>query len=482
MSLDRSIARNTIVQIVGRLISTGAGLVVLAIMTRSLRTEGFGKYATVIGFLQFIATVIDFGLTLTANRMLGASSSKEEDARIVGNIMAVRVITAIACLGIAPVIAFAGLPYPRDVNVGIAVVTFSFFAIALSQTLVPVFQKYLAMHKAMIADLAGRVVLIGGIIIAAAVNASLFTFMVMIVAGSVTTFLVSNSLVRRIVPYHLAYDKKVWHEIFKTTWPIGLSIMFNLIYLRTDTLILSLYKSHDLSEVGFYSAAYRVLDILTGIATAFMGIMLPQLTAAWTTSNKELFGQLFQKSFNAFMMLALPTAAVGLFLGKPLLAFIAGSEYARSGTILSILIIAMSAVYFSTLYGHVIVVFGLQRRMIKGYAAAAVLGLSAYLITIPRYGVWGAAASTVGTEIFILIVTAYMASRYGHLTINWRFTRRAILAALSMCLAFVTLHSFPVVIPLLVGSVLYGAGLIATKAISKKFLMDLVRIHSKAPL
>ncbi len=120
--------------------------------------------------------------------------------------------------------------------------------------------------------------------------------------------------------------------------------------------------------------------------------------------------------------------------------------------------------------------------MIKGYAAAAVLGLSAYLITIPRYGVWGAAASTVGTEIFVLVVTAYMASRYAHLKVDWRFTRRASVAALFMSLAFVTLHAFPVIVPLTVGTILYGAGLIATKALSKKFLMDLVRSSKNAPL
>lgn len=482
MSLDRAIARNTIIQIAGRLVSTGAGLVVLAIMTRSLGKVGFGKYAVVIGFLQFIATVIDFGLTLTANRMLGASISKEQDAKIIGNIMSIRLISAVISLGIAPLLALTVLPYPHDVNVGIAVVTLSFLAIALSQTLVPIFQKYLAMHRAMLAELAGRAVLVAGIFIAAVMHAPLLIFILMIVAGSIATFLVSNYFARKIIPYQLHVDRALWREVFKTTWPIGLSIMFNLIYLRTDTLILSIYKSNDLAEVGFYRAAYSVLDILTGIATAFMGIMLPQITAAWTQNNKDLFARLFQKSFNAFMLLALPTISIGAILGKPLLAFIAGADFAKAGAILSLLIIAMAAVYFSTLYGHLIVVFNLQRRMIFGYAAAAALGLSLYLITIPRFGVWGAAVSTVITEILVLIITATLVHRYSAPGVHWKFTRKAALSAIPMIFAFYILRPFPVIIPLLVGSVAYGVSLLATGALSRNFVLDLVRAGKDAPL
>ena len=71
MGLARNIAKNTAVHIVGRAISTILALFVVGIMTRALGPDGFGGYSTIIAFLQFLGITVDFGLTLTANRMLG---------------------------------------------------------------------------------------------------------------------------------------------------------------------------------------------------------------------------------------------------------------------------------------------------------------------------------------------------------------------------------------------------------------------------
>lgn len=44
-------------------------------------------------------------------------------------------------------------------------------------------------------------------------------------------------------------------------------------YLKTDTLILSLIKSPE--EVGLYGAAYRIIDVPTTLPYMFAGIILP---------------------------------------------------------------------------------------------------------------------------------------------------------------------------------------------------------------
>lgn len=475
MSIDRSIAKNTIIQVTGRLLSTAAGLVVLAVMTRSLGEENFGKYATITAFLQFAATIIDFGLTLTANRLLGESPSKEEDGKIMGNIMAIRIVTAVVALGIAPLIAILFLPYPRDVDEGIAISALSFLAIALTQTLVPIFQKHLRLERTAIADLIGRAVLMIGVVVAASLHAPLMAYLIIIVGASIATYVTTRAFAKRLTPYHLHFDRTVWTRIFTTSWPIAISIFFNLIYLRTDVLLLSIFRSHDLSEVGYYGAAYRVLDILTGISTAFMGIMLPLLTSAWVGKRPEEFRTLTQKSFNVFALLGVPTVAIGVLLGRPIMRLVAGAQFEHAGDILSVLILAMACVYFSTLFGHLIVVIDKQRRMIFGYATGAVIGLTAYLILIPRYGVWGGAWATVGTELIVLCITAWLFHRTAQLKITWDFFRKAVLAGIPMALIFFAWQSMPVLIPLAAGLGIYLIMLILTKAISKQFIFGIVR-------
>ena len=75
MSFARAVFWNTAVQTAGKAASTLLGLVVLAVMTRSLGPADFGAYSIVTSFLQFFAIIADFGLMLTANRMLGEASA-----------------------------------------------------------------------------------------------------------------------------------------------------------------------------------------------------------------------------------------------------------------------------------------------------------------------------------------------------------------------------------------------------------------------
>jgi len=70
MSLTKSIAKNTIIQIIGKAVSTLLGLVAVAIMTRALGAEKFGWYITATGFLQFVGIFSDFGFTVLTAKML----------------------------------------------------------------------------------------------------------------------------------------------------------------------------------------------------------------------------------------------------------------------------------------------------------------------------------------------------------------------------------------------------------------------------
>src|SRR3989344_2524594 len=45
------LGHNTLIQLIGKLLATLAGLVVVAFMTRSLGPTGFGHYTTIIAFL-----------------------------------------------------------------------------------------------------------------------------------------------------------------------------------------------------------------------------------------------------------------------------------------------------------------------------------------------------------------------------------------------------------------------------------------------
>jgi len=463
MSLARAVAQNTLIQIFGRGISIALALVVVAIMTRSLGPDGFGGYSIIIAFLHFFGITVDFGLTLTANRMLSATD-RQEGSRIMGNLMTMRLVSAIIFLGIAPAVALL-FPYPTEVKQGMFLTTLSFLAIIMGQTLVPVFQKELRMSYVAWSEIIGRVVLLAAIGMVAYLKLGLLWFMGSIVLGSAVQYLVLRSSVRQFLHLRWSFDCAVWRKIITTSWPIGISIIFNLIYLKADTIILSVLRPQ--AEVGWYGASYRVIDQFTALATMFIGLVLPPLTAAWVAHNKERFRTIYQGAFDAYSVIAFP-----------LMEFVAGADFAISGTLLGILMIAMVGVFFSTLFGHVVVVLEKQKRMIWGYAAVAMLALIAYPLVIIRWGMFGAAWTTVGTEVVITVLTFLMVWRTTHLAPRLAVLWKSIVAALIMGAFLYVLKVENLALLLFGGTLIYFAALYLLGGIKKQILREIISIRS----
>ncbi len=398
MSLQQKIASNTIVQVGGKFLGTVLGLLTVAVMTRSLGRGGYGAFTTVTSFLQFFGILVDFGLTLTMAKMIAEAPNDEN--RVASNIFSLRCASALVFFGLAPFIALF-FPYSADVKIGITIATLSFFFMTLSQVLVGVFQRHLAAHLAAAAEVAGRLALFVVVLVAAYTNAGLAAYILAIVAGNTLHFLLSFIFARRFVRIRLTFDRALWKKIITVSWPIGVSIAFNLIYLKGDIIALSLFRAQ--AEVGLYGAAYKVLDVITVVPMIFMGFVLPVLSAAWVAHKRDDFTRMLWRAFDFLALIAIPLAVGAFAVSNDLMRFVAGASFEQSGEMLSILMLAGAAVFLSALFGHAVVALGLQKKMIVAYAFDAVASLGLYFYFIPRIGALGAAWITVFSEMFILL-------------------------------------------------------------------------------
>ncbi len=470
MSLTRAIAGNTVTQVAGRFIGTILGLLTVGIMTRSLGRAGYGEFTTVTTFLQFFGILVDFGLSITLVRMIAAPN--EDEGRIISNVLTLRLVSAAVFFGLAPLVALL-FPYAPDIKTGVAIAALSFLAISLTQVLVGVFQKHLAVHRAAIAEVAGRAVLLAGAAASSMLAIGVLPFIIALVAANVVQFSVCFAFARRLAPIRLAFDFPLWKRIVRESWPIGVSIAFNLIYLKGDVVILSLTRPQ--AEVGLYGAAYKVLDVITVVPMIFMGLMLPVLAASWAAANRDDFNRKLGRAFDFLSMLAFPLALGTPLVGRDLMRLVAGNDFAASGDLLAILMIAGAAVCWSAAFGHAIVAQGLQKKMIAAYAADAALSLVLYLIFIPRYGAVGAAWVTVFSELFIVIIAAATAIRAAGRPLNLRAFWRIAVAALVMDGAILAIPTAHVLVRLAVAIVVYVALLFVFDVVDRETLEKVMK-------
>jgi O-antigen/teichoic acid export membrane protein len=307
--------------------------------------------------------------------------------------------------------------------------------------------------------------------------------MLAIVAGSAVNFFLHFLFSRRFVKISLAFDWPIWREAVLLSWPLAITTIFNLLYLKTDILILSALKSQ--GDVGLYGAAYKVIEVVTMIPFMLSGIILPILSAAWLSGQNEYFKKVLQKSLNLMIFLAVPFVVGAQILSQPVIAAVGGPDFFAAGKILQLLSIAAGLVFLSCLLSHAAVAAGKQKEIIGAYFFTAITSLVGYFVFIPRYSYFGAAAVTIYSEAIITIFMLYYIWRFTAFRPRWRIFWQSLGASLVMAgFLFVLPQSWlynwlGLSAVLLVAIIIYFVFLYILGGLTKKDLNDLLNRPEK---
>jgi len=460
-------------QISARIVSVLLGVIAFGIMARYLGQQGFGWYTTVMAFLNFFGILADFGLSLVAIQIM--SEKNYDPEKSFQNIFTFRLIIGILFLGIAPIVALA-FPYSSEIKIGIAISTTSILFSSLIQMYTVIYQVRLNLLVPVLADIIGRIVIIAGIVYGALFNKGFFFILAVISLNNLVQVIMLHIAGNRWVRIRLAYDSQLWKDIFRRSWPIGLSIIFNLIYFKIDSVFLSLWRPQE--EVGIYGAAYNVVQVLTALPFLFIGLTLGSYSTSWSYQDIPRFKKYIQKSFDFLILIAVPLVMGTLFLARPIMVMIAGKSFEQAGDILKILILAVGVIFLSVLFGSVINVINKQKTMLVGYIVSAVISVGGYILTIPHYSYWGAAWMTVLSECSVLLFAFLIFYRKTRIAISLHFTGKAILASCVMA-AFLFFFHGHVILSLLFSTIIYTCALYLLGGVSRD---DIALFFTQKPL
>ncbi|MCK5319968.1 flippase [Candidatus Parcubacteria bacterium] len=478
MRLSTKIAYNTIIQIISKVLSIILGLISIAIITRHLGQNGFGQYTTIITFLSFFGIIADLGLTLVTIQIISKQGINHDKA--LGNLLGLRLISALIFLGLAPIIVLL-FPYSAEVKTGVAIASFSFLFIALNQVLVGLFQKKLRMDKVSIAEIASRLVLLFGIIIAVKFNYGLQGILAATVFSSLVSFLLHFIFSKKFAIIKLKFDLIYWQEIIKKSWPLAITITLNLIYLKSDTLFLSVIPRDSdigiIAEVGIYGAAYKVIDVLITIPFMFAGIILPIMAKNWLAGKKDVFAIILQKSFDVLVMLGLPIAVGAQFVAEDVMVIVAGNDFSASGPILKVLIFATTAIFLGNMFAHAIIAINKQKKVIKAYIFVAITSVIGYLVVIPNFSYMGAAWVTIYSEFAIAIASFWIVWKYTRFIPKFTVFIKSLIACLIMSLAMIMLNNLGInnlIVIILSAVFVYFVSLYFLRVLNRQDVLDLL--------
>ncbi|KKS43260.1 hypothetical protein A3H03_02200 [Candidatus Kuenenbacteria bacterium RIFCSPLOWO2_12_FULL_42_13] len=477
MRLASKIALNTIVHTAGKFGASIVGLLIVAILTRHLGVSGYGQYITVFSYLFFFAVLSDLGLYVVVVNELKRSRFGEEV--FLNNIFTLRASSATALMILASGLVWF-FPYDITIKLGVVFASIAIWLNLLDQIMVAFFQNRADMKRVAIAEIVGKLVILVLTVAAVYNKMGLITILIITVVGGLVNCVINFNYLLKFVRVKLAFNQEVWKEIFKLSWPVAVTSVFSLIYFKVDTLFLSvlpvneIYAATRSEAVGIYGAPYKILEVLIGWPAIFMGLVSPSLSKAWAENRAEDFKRLFKRALAGLLMVVLPMIVGAAVLAKPLIAFVAGQEFAQSAPILQILIWATGIIFLSHLTTYALIALNKQKEMIKYYILAAVLAVAGYLFFIPSYSYFAAAVITVLVEFFMLITTTVLLRRNMAIGVDLKLLGKAALATLVMGMVLWFFRDVNVVILAIVGAGVYLLMLYLLKGMDREVMREMV--------
>jgi O-antigen/teichoic acid export membrane protein len=223
-----------------------------------------------------------------------------------------------------------------------------------------------------------------------------------ILAGSIVTAVLALYYIRKLhgvmTPLFDIHRMKL--DLVQT-FPLGMTLIFNLIYFHSDSVVLTLTRSTQ--EVGIYGLAYKVFELALVFPLFIINAIYPLLIKA-NKESPQSSRQIFWQSFWILLGSSLIIGA-GLWVLAPLMTFVR-PDFAASILPLRILILSLPVFFVSALLMWILIAQKQQWRLLMIHTGAMIGNLLLNILFIPRFGYVAAATITGISEVCILTVSS----------------------------------------------------------------------------
>jgi len=199
------------------------------------------------------------------------------------------------------------------------------------------------------------------------------------------------------------------------SWPLMISAVTTLIYMRMDQLLLS--TLHGAEELGMYSAVVPFSEAPYTIAAIVVACVAPWI-AKLRVQSVEHYKKAMQKLFTSMFIAALLLSTFLAVFADELVSWALGYDYAKSGSVLAIHALASVFVFLGMVQALWIVNERRPQVALAQTLCGAFTSVVLNLLLIPKYGAMGAASAYVIAQAATIVGNAYSAREVFHMQVN----------------------------------------------------------------
>ncbi|MBI3955736.1 oligosaccharide flippase family protein [Candidatus Gottesmanbacteria bacterium] len=409
---------NTGAQVIGRLVGAGTTFVVSLVIARAFGAQGYGDFAKITTYVALFYLLADFGMNAVYLRKaheLNESETNETNRNAWRELLGVRVVSSIVLMFLAlAILVFlpqgVGQGYTAAVRLGIIVFLPTILFQAIITTANAAFQQRLRYDFSAVAIVVGSLVTIASVWTLVRIGA--IGAVVGIEIGTLVTAGTSIFFVKKLSNMlHLTITRSALLSYFTQSLPLGLTLVFNLIYFRADHLILTLSRST--AEVGIYGLAYKVFEFPMAVPTFFMNSVYP-LMVQEIRDKQKVISQKFTRFIKRSFFVLLITSLLSLFtlwMAAPLLSTIR-PEFVQSVGALRVLSLGLPFFFLTSLTMWTMIALKRQKLLALIYGSSMIVNVFLNVWLVPQHGYMAAAWITVVSETLVLFASGAFVLRY----------------------------------------------------------------------
>ncbi|MFC3504755.1 oligosaccharide flippase family protein [Micromonospora krabiensis] len=465
----RGLSTATAISLGLRLVGLVVGMATTSVLARYLNPDGYGVFSLALTLGTAAAQVADMGTTITVSSRIARESASA--GRILTTGLVIRTSVALAAtVGLLVAAAVGLFGDSSGVVAVVAVATPLSAASVLTAGATARFRPEVSSFLALVQGLLWLV----AVVVVARTGGDVVLLAWLFVAVVALQTCVGVAINRRLVPL----GRPSWTEagrIFALSWPLAISSLAVMVYYRLGSVIL--FHLQGAAEVGYYSAAYKFLDVAQLGPAMLVAPLLP-IVATSMTMDAHRRNVIFSLATRTGVVVGAGTAVLLIALAPVLVAYLYGDDFGPAVRPLVLLAVAFVGVTLGYVGTTICSALGVVRPIAVLTVAVAVLNVAAQFWACARWGATGAAAVAAGTEFVIGVATCLLAARAMASRLPVR-EMASVLAVAAVTILGLWLAPIPWQGEALLAAGLFGGAVLVSRALTTA---DLRRVLSRKAL
>ncbi len=188
----------------------------------------------------------------------------------------------------------------------------------------------------------------------------------------------------------LNFKKNLLLPIWKEAWPVGIASALGAIMASADTVILGWFRPPE--QIGIYSTAQKLTQVVYLLPALAGTAMLPAFSR-FASSDLRKIKEIARKAIMFCFIFTIPAVIGCLLFGNFVFNLLFGQQYVESVLIFKIMCLAVVTIAPSSIISNAMFAEGKQKKLIQYICVSLSINITLCLLTIPTYGILGAAVS-----------------------------------------------------------------------------------------